>query len=75
MNGYADYNLGISLRVVSLAGSKNPFEWIPLQVAFIEQYRRLYASEPVPITPGSDEKYEAIVPPQLVLLDVSNRTI
>ncbi|PAV19567.1 UDP-Glycosyltransferase glycogen phosphorylase [Pyrrhoderma noxium] len=57
------------IRIVSLTGSKDPFEWIPLQVAFIEQYRRLYASEPVPIAPGSDEKFEAIVAPQLVLLD------
>ena len=63
------------LRIVSLTGSKDPFEWIPLQVAFIEQYKRLYASESVPIAPGSDEKLEAIVPPQLVLLDVSNRII
>ena len=63
------------LRIVSLTGRKDPFEWIPLQVAFIEQYKLLYAIQSVPIAPGSDEKLEAIVPPQLVLLDVSNRII
>ena len=61
-----------SLRIVSLRGDKVPFEWDIIQGAFIEQYKKLHSGEPVPIAPGSDEKFEAIIPPQLVLLDVSN---
>ena len=60
-----------SLRIVSLHGDKVPFEWDIIQGAFIEQYKKLHSGEPVPIAPGSDEKFEAIVAPQLILLDVS----
>ena len=60
------------LRIVSLTGGKSPFDWDPLQREFIEKYRILYSGEPAPISPSSDEKFEAIIPPQLVLLDVSN---
>ena len=60
------------LRIVSLRGDKVPFEWDIIQGAFIEQYKKFHSGEPVPIAPGSDEKFEAIIPPQLVLLDVSN---
>ena len=63
------------LRIVSLTGGKSPFDWDPLQREFIEKYRILYSSEPVPISPNSNGKFEAVIPPQLVLLDVSNRII
>ena len=60
------------LRIVSLNGGKPPFDLDTIQGEFIEKYRILYSGEPVPIAPSSDEKFEAIIPPQLVLLDVSN---
>ena len=60
------------LRIVSLTGGKSPFDWDPLQREFIEKYRILYSGEPVPISPNSNGKFEAVIPPQLVLLDVSN---
>ena len=60
------------LRIVSLNGGKPPFDLDTIQGEFIEKYRILYSGEPVPISPNSNEKFEAIKPPQLVLLDVSN---
>ena len=59
------------LRIVSLNGGKPPFDLDTIQGEFIEKYRILYSGEPAPISPSSDEKFEAIVPPQLILLDVS----
>ncbi|PAV19566.1 UDP-Glycosyltransferase glycogen phosphorylase [Pyrrhoderma noxium] len=65
-----EQNLRNLIRIVSLCGDKVPFEWDIIQGAFIEQYKKLHSGEPVPIAPGSDEKFEAILPPQLILLDI-----
>ncbi|PAV19564.1 UDP-Glycosyltransferase glycogen phosphorylase [Pyrrhoderma noxium] len=58
------------IRIVSLNGGKPPFDLDTIQGEFIEKYKILYSGEPVPVSPSSDEKFEAIIPPQLVLLDM-----
>ena len=60
-----------SQRIVSLPGVKVPFEYDELQSSFVLQYEKLYKEQPITITSDSEEMYDRITAPQLVILDVS----
>ena len=57
-------------RIVALPGVKVPFEYDELQSSFVLQYEKLYKEQPITVTSDSEEMYDRITPPQLVILDV-----
>lgn len=59
-----------SPRIVALPGVKVPFEYDELQSSFVLQYEKLYKEQPITVTSDSEEMYDRITPPQLVILDV-----
>lgn len=57
------------IRIAALPRLEDPFIHDELQIAFIAQYKKLWAGESIAVSYESNKFYEAVVPPQLVILD------
>ena len=57
-------------RVVGLQATPTPLDYTVYTNAVSEAYKDAIASKPLRVTPESDAMYDAIPPPQLVILDV-----
>ncbi|KAI5118935.1 hypothetical protein M0805_003759 [Coniferiporia weirii] len=57
------------IRVVALPTSPDMGDLGPFQAGFFEAYKTLYAGKPLASAPDSKHVYDAVEPPQLVLLN------
>lgn len=60
-----------SERVVGLPESQTASDYATYEQSFAKTYKLLCDGKPIPVTPEGVQMHEALGPPQLVLLDVS----
>lgn len=58
------------IRVVGLDSAPIMFDMAKMNASFEETFKLVLASKPVPVVPGSEQTYQPLGVPKLVILDV-----